>query len=352
MVGCPDGMFKLLGAGRATDSTSLGLLKHVQSVQEKEREHEREAFKMVQEAESLRQQAEALTQPWDRVAAVTMKRRAQELDERARKRRMTVEDTMKVMKEFEREREMQDTQNTHTSQQQQERSRMMLANKYESRLGLVPSHTLHIENDVCNKCGVNLLLIDGETILKCPQCHQERQFNNMSSSAVPYQEVGGALPRSANGYNRFKKITSVLSMLQAKETVLIDEGIIEMLKGKVGEGANAESVKSAITKYCTPKDATFLKKHVPMVLYRITGVEPPRLTEAQEKVILRKFTTVMDNFDDHVRKAGGSARHKFLDFVFLIRELCRDAGYMHMVSDVEEGNSNDRRFALWQSIKG
>ena len=318
----------LLGGAtsRHGDEITLPLLQHIREVKERDKEDQEEAHQMYLEAQRMRDDANSMCAPWEKVSRKTMLRRADELEARSKKRKMTVSATMEVMRDFERRRDMMADDDV--------KGLSMLVNSTQCRMGLAPSHTLHIENDICVKCDVKLLLCDGETVLRCPRCGQETQETTNKTSAVPYQESGGALPRTSNGYDRSKKFQLVLATLQAKEKVSIDPAVLDILRSRLGDNEDGQTVsnttyerlKTIIQTHCTPKDSSFLKKHIPKVHMLLTGIVPPRLTDEQEGVLLQKFSAIENAFDNHVKDMPSESvrKPKFLDFSFLIVELSKE----------------------------
>lgn len=333
-------------AGSAGEcSISLPLFEHVREVRAKEREHAEEAVVWEEEAAALREQAGGCVKPWDRVRQKTLLRRVGVLEARAKARRRTVADLAATMGEYERASEelrADPDQNT-------DHARMLLVNRFQRRLGQTPSHTLHLEDKHCGRCGVPLILTDMETLLRCPQCGSSRPYINMSASAVPFTKEVSMMPRSSSGYARRDKFVQVLANVQGKENVVVSEALLGTLRGAIQGPITYASIVEA-SGFCG-KDAPFVKKHTVLLWERLTGKEPPRLTESDEQELLRRFSDIERAFDEYVKSLPmESKKPKFIDFMYLFERMCEECGHTHMLQSTTN-NKHTRQAELWGEIR-
>jgi hypothetical protein len=98
----------------------------------------------------------------------------------------------------------------------------LLRQKFRAELGLQDMPLMITAGDVCDDCGLSMLVVSNDSMLTCPQCHKMRVLpNTMSSSAMQDSD-----PASVITKHRF---TEWLEFMQAKDVCTPPEDVLEIV---------------------------------------------------------------------------------------------------------------------------
>jgi hypothetical protein len=103
-----------------------------------------------------------------------------------------------------------------------ENSAELLRQKFRAELGLQELPLMITAGDVCDECGLSMLIVSSDSMLSCPQCHKMRILpNTMSSSTMHGTDAD---PASVITKHRFPEW---LEFIQAKDVCSPPDDILE-----------------------------------------------------------------------------------------------------------------------------
>lgn len=267
----------------------------------------------------------------------------------------------------------------------------LLRQKFRAELGLQDMPLMITAGDVCDDCGLSMLVVSNDSMLTCPQCHKMRVLpNTMSSSAMQDSD-----PASVITKHRF---TEWLEFMQAKDVCTPPDDVLEIV-GKylienqlTGLEQHAKEIAeerskngpfkdvldaerrlpglgiSAACKTLMTKNPTLVRGILKQLVSRgesdklrkfyersvkitalLTGYWPPRLSGSQEEIMRMMFCAAAP-FYERERKPrtttwpGG--------FPYFLRSLCILLGWDEFAQQFPVSNTsiNVARDALRQKI--
>lgn len=206
-----------------------------------------------------------------------------------------------------------------------------------------------IEIDICKYCEVEMLLIQSEGLIVCPQCGRENNIlidSDKPSYKDPPPEAGEFT------YKRINRFDEWLTQHQAKETTEIPQEVLDSIL--------LEMKKEGITNLCRltmEKVRGYLKKlglnkyyeHIPNIIYSLNGLSTPKLLPETEEKLRSMFRQIQDIFD----VVCPDDRTNFLSYSYLLRKLFELLGedehkiYFRLHKSREKIYQHDK---VWQKI--
>jgi len=159
----------------------------------------------------------------------------------------------------------------------------------------------------CEDCNVEKTLVVEESSYICPECgdmefviiDEDRQIKEYS----PYKRV-----------NHFKEW---LNQLQAKEITEITNDVFENIVNELNKYINID-----LTTIGRDKMQDILKKlgynklyeHIPFILNKLIGVDPPKIDRETEEKFIEMFTTIQEPWEIYKPKG----RKNFLSYPYIL----------------------------------
>ena len=171
--------------------------------------------------------------------------------------------------------------------------------------------------DVCEDCGVPMVVLTTDALLACPQCSRTRIYINATSARVSYGDVEFA----SFPYKRQNHFQEWLKCFQAKETTRVPDDVVN----EVMEELYRRRLTN--TQDITPDKVREILKFLNRRKYyenktqiacRITGRAPPRMTPAEEEQC-----RLMDPW----RKHCPPDRTNFLSYSYCLFKFCELLGW-------------------------
>jgi hypothetical protein len=103
-----------------------------------------------------------------------------------------------------------------------ENSAELLRQKFRAELGLQELPLMISAGDICDECGLSMLIVSSDSMLSCPQCHKMRVLPNTMSSSTMHG--ADADPASIITKHRFPEW---LEFIQAKDVCSPPEEVLE-----------------------------------------------------------------------------------------------------------------------------
>lgn len=206
-----------------------------------------------------------------------------------------------------------------------------------------------IEIDICRLCDVEMILIQSEGLVVCPQCGREEHIlidSDKPSYKDPPPEAGEFT------YKRINRFDEWLTQYQAKETTEIPQEVLDSIL--------LEMKKEGLTNLCkltVQKVRGYLKKlglnkyyeHVSHIIYCLNGLPTPKLLPETEEKLRSMFKQIQDIFDT----VCPNDRTNFLSYSYLLRKLFELLGedehkkYFRLHKSREKIYQHDK---VWQKI--
>lgn len=171
---------------------------------------------------------------------------------------------------------------------------------------------------LCKRCNIAFIVVAAESDMVCPECGEARMFIDSELGLTYDQEVKrSTLPQFQ--YKRSNHYNEALSQLQAKQTTVIPDEVLNAIK--------AEFKKNRLTSIgdiTLPKVRAFLKKlgytkyyeHTSYIA-KLLGVEPPKIDDALEARLKTMFLQIQTPFSKHCP----SNRSNFCSYSYILHKL-------------------------------
>lgn len=205
---------------------------------------------------------------------------------------------------------------------------------------VIQEYMEHVENEfqpphippneeLCEDCKSPLELDPQRSQLGCPKCHNVFHYIDATSDCLAY---GDEVDFTSFSYKRIVHFNEQMNLFQAKESTHIPEEIFISVMDYIYTRHGVRS-KEAVTlgmvekalKALPEKDQKYVA-HKQLVLCRITGRAPPRLTPQQEKRFRHMFMALQDPFD-RWKLVLIPNRKNFMSYNFSFYKFCQICGW-------------------------
>jgi len=214
--------------------------------------------------------------------------------------------------------------------------------------GQVPKFQIQ-NSDLCGVCSEQMQLQQTLSMLICPKCGAAKPFLDATASLLAYSDD---FDFSSFSYKRINHFGEWLSALQAKETLVIPEGIYESIMTRLYD----ERVQN-VEEITVHKVRDILKKlklrkyyeHVQLITCKITGRAPPRMTPEMEERLKVCFLAASAAFQRHIPEG----RKNMVSYALVCQKLCILLGYTDFIPFFAPLKSREKMAkadACWQLI--
>jgi uncharacterized Zn finger protein (UPF0148 family) len=205
--------------------------------------------------------------------------------------------------------------------------------------------------DICPSCNAAYVLLPSDGYMFCPECgvSVESVFDPKCAMSYSEEVTRASLPSFC--YKRSNHLTEALAQLQAKQTTVIPENVLDAVKAEFKK-ARETSVKDITIKkvreYLKKLGFTRYYEHSSFIA-KLLGVEPPRLDEGLENTLKSMFMAIQAPFAKHCP----ADRSNFCSYNYILHKLCelldRDDLKMHfpLLKSRQKTVAHD---ALWKKI--
>jgi hypothetical protein len=201
-----------------------------------------------------------------------------------------------------------------------------------------------------------LLDTEGSDALYCQDCQVYRIINKKEALAI-CNECGTAVSYQDNevcaefsdeievlikfNYKRGSHFKELLSMLSARESSsppqeVIDKILEELKKNRVYD--KNEITQELLRKYLKKLGLHKMYEHIPLIIHKICGTEPPKISRELENELIRKFEEIQAPFEKH--KPPG--RKNFLSYNYCIYKFCELLGQDHLLKNLSLLKSREK----------
>lgn len=177
--------------------------------------------------------------------------------------------------------------------------------------------------DVCDTCRVPLRILGSESLFICPQCHVARVYTQSTSSRIQY---GEEVEMSAFSYKRLNHFKDWVLNVQAKEATVISEKVLltvmtELYNRRIRDLDKID--RHIVRQILKEHRLRRWYEHVPIIVAKITGLYPYRLTPHQQAQIFLMFGAIQAPYERH----APPTRRNFLSYSYVLYKLSQLCGY-------------------------
>jgi hypothetical protein len=213
------------------------------------------------------------------------------------------------------------------------------------------------QNDwVCWECGQTCMVrITEEDRITCTECGVSRQYLDIGERGLTYSHMSHMKPTSHAAYKRQNHYSEWLSSLQARESTVIPDDVIQALRAefkKSRAATRADITPGRVREYLRKLKLNKYYEHVHSITNTLNGTPPPKLSSELESRLRVMFTQIQRPFD-HWVKIIAPKRKNFLSYSYVLYKFFQLLGedqflqYCSLLKDSRKLYQND---AIWKKI--
>lgn len=205
-----------------------------------------------------------------------------------------------------------------------------------------------MNDDMCDTCGVAMVVMASEARMGCPLCSRTRPYMQATSSHIPY---GEEVEFASFSYKRQNHFQEWLNSIQAKENTEVPKSVIEDVMGYLftrngirdSDLITPEHIRSALKALDMRKQYD----HTMQIWVSITGKPPPRFSAFHETQLRLMFDSIQGPWKKHC-PAG---RINFLSYSYCLHKFCELLGldeflqYFPLLKGAEKLRKQDAIFS-------
>jgi len=204
-------------------------------------------------------------------------------------------------------------------------------------------------SDICSTCSEQLQLQQTLSMLICPKCGTSKPFLDATASLLAYSDD---FDFSSFSYKRINHFGEWLSALQARESIEIQESVLESIMQRLYDERVQSTDEITIHKVREVLKRLKLRKyyeHVQLITCKITGRTPPRMTPEMEERLKVCFLAASAAFQRHIPEG----RKNMVSYALVCQKLCMLLGYTDFIPFFAPLKSREKMAkadACWQLI--
>jgi hypothetical protein len=223
---------------------------------------------------------------------------------------------------------------------------------YRSRID--PDYVHHNEDVVneenyCYECNQFRVSVSDEALLVCSKCGSE---TTVSIRAEKPSTTDPPAENKMYEYKRFTHFCDWLANIQAKESTVVPDNILDIVKKEVIR----ERMDTKLSQLTGDDIKRYLKKHkfnkwydnIPQILYRITKLPPPQMTPDMEHNLKLMFMAIQEPYE-----LFKDNRHNFTSYSYIIYKFCHLLGYTEFLSQLKLHKDEGKIYEhdqIWKKI--
>lgn len=198
-----------------------------------------------------------------------------------------------------------------------------------------------LNNHICSVCNVEYIIDDSNYVCpSCGVCHP-----------ITYEDASNdsrSLTSNKSHYKHMNHLSEILNQLQGKQIFLQKDAIVADVKRVLGEKEiDYFNVRQAMKKL---KYSTYYGQ-IYLILYELDNNQhPPTISRYREEKIKNIFHHVLREYQK-IKKSFN--RHSFLNYYFVLRQICIRFGYNDLVKyfpEMKTINKLNEQLAIWNQI--
>jgi len=216
----------------------------------------------------------------------------------------------------------------------------------------IPSAKIRNVKNYCKECKSQDRKIDTkEAIITCSNCGVCEKYTD-SSNQVDWSRMDSVEFIQVFTYKRKNHFKEWLTQLQAKETTIIPEDILnliymELKKERITETSDITHVK--IRQYLKKLRLNKYYEHIPNIINRITNKKGLVITSELENKLMQMFDMIQEPF----KKCCPINRKNFLSYSFTLHKFCQLLNRNDLLSYFPLLKSREKLFEqekIWKNI--
>lgn len=202
----------------------------------------------------------------------------------------------------------------------------LIYQEFLQRIENVPP-TIQIKNrDECPHCDVGLILVAKSANLVCIVCGYSIPFLDATSNAMSY---GDEIEFPTFSYKRINHFNEWINLFQAKEATEISGEVYRKVMNKLYENGHRSTGTITRKVIMDTLNELELRKHYnhkQMILSRLTGDPPPRMSPEQEEQCRLMFMATQAPFEKW-KAILAPDRKNYLSYSYLLYKFCELRGW-------------------------
>ena len=192
---------------------------------------------------------------------------------------------------------------------------------------------------VCSDCNTDRIVDKKQAQAICPNCGGVVRYQDTDNFAEFSDEIEVIFPFAYRRINHFKER---LSMLLARENSnpplqdVIDLILMELVKNRITD--KKLITKERIREYLQKNNLNKMYEHIPLLIHKISGTEPPKISKELENELIRKFEEIQAPFEKH----KPPERKNFLSYNYCIYKFCQELGQDHVLENLSLLKSREK----------
>jgi hypothetical protein len=192
----------------------------------------------------------------------------------------------------------------------------------------------------CENCGIHRIINNKEAIAVCTECGSIIDYQSTDACNEFSEEIEVLSPFS---YKRINHLKEWISMILARETTsppqeVIDTLLLELKKDRITD--SKQVTKKRIKAYLKKHGLHKQYEHIPAIIYKICGTQPPTISRELENKIIKMFDEMQIPHD----KYKNSNRKNFLSYSYSLNKLALILGENELASYFPLLKSRDKLY--------
>jgi hypothetical protein len=204
-------------------------------------------------------------------------------------------------------------------------------------------------NLMCEDCGIDKVVNHKEALAMCLECGDTIEYQDNEICNEFSEEIEVLSPFSYKRINHFKEW---ISMLLARESSsppedVIDALLIELKKDRIT--SREDVTRKRIRDYLRKLGKNKQYEHIPSIIHKICGTEPPKISRELENKLISMFEEIQVPFDKH----KPDSRKNFLSYSYCLYKMSQLLGQDQLLESFSLLKSREKLYEqdlIWRKI--
>jgi hypothetical protein len=180
---------------------------------------------------------------------------------------------------------------------------------------------------MCPNCEINRIIDKNEAIAICDSCGDVIHYQDGELCTEFSDEIEVLVLYRYRRENHFRER---LSMICARESSsppqdVIDKLLEEFRKNRIYDKSKITDIK--VREYLKKLGLNKMYEHIPLIIHKICGTEPPKISKELENELIRMFIEIQSPFEKH----KPPERKNFLCYNYCIYKFLEILGQQHLL---------------------
>jgi hypothetical protein len=183
---------------------------------------------------------------------------------------------------------------------------------------------------ICPNCNMNRILDKNEAIAICNSCGDVILYQDGELCTEFSDEIEVVVLYRYRRSNHFKERLSLLCARESSSPPqeVIDKILEELKKNRIYDKSKITHDK--IREYLKKLDLNNMYEHIPLIMHKICGIEPPKISKELENELIKMFEEIQAPFEKHKT----NERKNFLCYNYCIYKFLELLGQQHILQNL------------------